>query len=86
MPSLSENRRMRQLQESDSIKSLGDTPLGDEFPEGAKAEVTNVETAPSAGGGQRYTYSFRTTTGIEFQITHKDLERAVSTEVVEVDN
>lgn len=76
---------MRQLQESDTIKSLGDTPLGSDFPKGAKAEVVDVTTTPTASGGEKHSYKFRADTGIEFQLDHDDLERAVSTGVLEVE-
>lgn len=76
---------MRQLQESDRIKSLGDTPLGDDFPEGAKADVVEVKTVPSASG-ERYMYNFETDTGVTFQLDHEDLEQAISVGVLEVEH
>lgn len=77
---------MRQLTKSDSIESLGNTPLGDDFPEGAEAEVTEVKTVPSASGEDKYVYSFETDTGLEFQLDHSDLEEAVARQVVETVN
>lgn len=68
-------------QNPDSIKSLGGTPLGEEFPEGHVAEVVGVTEIPSAAGPS-HSYEFETQEGVTFTISHADLEKAIEQSLI----